>query len=97
MQSHKITDGWAAWLGEIRDPKERLLRTFQKLYSSSISGATFDSLSNSLDSSGLKFAYGAEELSRAQEALAAKLKVTPPSDPAFATMQKQADELPAVR
>lgn len=93
MQSHAITDGWAAWLGEIKDPKERALRTFQKLYSSSISGKTFDLLSTHVDSFGLKFAYGAEELSKVTQAGAMRLKTLSLDSTEFATLQKQLSEL----
>lgn len=93
MQSHKVTDGYAEWLGEIKDPKERILRTFQKLYASSISGKTFDLLSESLDSIGLKFSYGAEELSKLTLNGAARLARLAPESAEFATLQKQLGEL----
>lgn len=73
MEEHKITDNWRGWLGEIKDPTERMLYTFQKIYPSSIAGKVFDLLDNSLDSFGNKWAYSSKELSNTRTALQAEI------------------------
>lgn len=94
MEGHQITDNWRAWLGEYTGAKERALLTFAKLHPTSISAKVYDILDNSQDSFGLKFAYGAEELSKTLEKTKAAMTMNPPADE-FATLQKQLQELEA--
>lgn len=67
MQSHQITDNWAQWLGEEKDPVKRLQYTFAKVYPSAVSGSIIDMLDHSKSSQGLNFAYGAPELKQVRE------------------------------
>ena len=78
MLKHTITDGWARWLGEIKDPNERMMMTFAKVYPSSISSkivSLLDSVEFEILPDGkfknvkattpdsMKYAYTPEELS----------------------------------
>lgn len=76
MEAHKITDNWRGWLGEIKDPTERLIYTFQKLYPSSIAGKIYDLLDNSINSLGNKFAYTGAELSNTRTLLQSEIAST---------------------
>lgn len=73
MQEHKVTDNWRGWLGEIKDPTERMIYTFQKIYPSSIAGKIFDLLDNSLDQFGNKFAYSGDELTHTRALLKSEI------------------------
>lgn len=94
MESHKITDNWRGWLGEIKDPTERMLYTFQKIYPSSISGKVFDLLDNSLDSFGNKWAYSSKELSNTRSALEGEI-ATATGKPEVTALQIRLKELEA--
>lgn len=73
MQEHKVTDNWRGWLGEIKDPTERMVYTFQKIYPSSIAGKIYDLLDNSLDQFGNKFAYAGDELTNARSLIKSEI------------------------
>lgn len=73
MEQHKITDNWRGWLGEIKDPTERMIYTFQKVYPSSIAGKIFDLFDNSIDSIGNKFAYSGSELTNTRQLLQSEI------------------------
>lgn len=92
METHKITDNWRAWLGEIKDPTERMVYTFQKLYPSAIAGKIYDLLDNSSNSLGNKFAYTAHELTSTRQLIQSELrKNLPPEE--IATLQNRLAEL----
>lgn len=92
MESHKVTDNWRGWLGEIKDPTERMLYTFQKIYPSSIAGKVFDLLDNGLDTFGNKWAYSSKELSNTRTALEGEIAK---GGPEVAALQTRLRELEA--
>lgn len=92
MESHKITDAWRDWLGEYKNPVERMIYTFQKVHPSSISAKIFDMLDNRVNSNGLKFAYTPSEISAQRTLLESELpKLTDPAE--IARVQTQITEL----
>jgi len=94
MLEHKITDNWRDWLGEYKNPVERMMYTFQKVYPSAISAKVFDMLDNRVNSNGLKFAYTATELNSLRGVLEHGQKnVTDPAE--LARLQNQLKELDA--
>lgn len=74
METHKITDNWREWLGEIKDPTERMLYTFQKIYPSSIAAKIYDLFDTGLNSFGNKFAYSADELTKTRGLLQSEIE-----------------------
>lgn len=94
MEQHKVTDNWRGWLGEIKDPTERMIYTFQKIYPSSIAGKVFDLLDNGLDSFGNKWAYSSKELSNVRTALASEIAAAA-GKPEVAALQTRLKELEA--
>ena len=94
MQEHQVTDSWRDWLGEYKNPNDRIIHTVQKLYASSIASRTFSLFDSHVDSQGLKFAYKGEELGKTMEAIKGKLAAT--TDQAeVASLQKQLAALQA--
>lgn len=92
MLEHKITDNWRDWLGEYKNPVERMIYTFQKVYPSAISARVFDMLDNKINSNGLKFAYSAKELQGVRKIL--KEGISSSTDPVeIARLQNQLKEL----
>lgn len=69
MESHKITDNWRDWLGEYKNPMERMIYTFQKVHPSSISAKIFSMLDEHENSNGLKFSYTPTQLNQVRELL----------------------------
>lgn len=67
METHKITDNWRDWLGEIKSPVQRMVYSFQKVHASAITAKIYDLLDNSVNRDGLKFAYTGPELTQARE------------------------------
>lgn len=92
MEKNKITDNWRGWLGEIKDPTERMLYTFQKILPSSIAGKIFDLLDNGQDSFGNKFAYTGKELTTTRSLLTSEIARGGPN---VATLQTRLKELEA--
>lgn len=83
-------------LGEYHDPREKVLGTIQHLYTSAITGKLIDTVTGLKDATGLNFAYGMEEHSRAVEALQSAIRHgSPPPGKTIATLQKELDTLKA--
>lgn len=94
MMEHKVTDNWREWLGEYKNPVERMVYTFQKVYPSAISAKIFDLLDNRINSNGLKFAYTSKELVTLRQMLEhGTQSVTDPTE--LARLQNQIRELDA--
>lgn len=92
MESHKITDNWRDWLGEYKNPTERLIYTFQKVHPSAISAKAFSFLDDRINSNGLRFSYTPTGLAQARTLIDSELtKAAHPDD--IARLQNQLKEL----
>ena len=90
MEKHAITDNWREWLGEYKNPNDRMIHTVQKLYASSISSRLFDAFDNHVTKDGMRFAYKGEELGVKMNALKEEIAK---GGPDIVTLQKQLEEL----
>lgn len=92
MEQHKITDAWRDWLGEYKNPTERLIYTFQKVHPSAISAKAFSYLDERINSNGLRFSYTPTGLSQARSLIESEMtKASHPDD--VARLQNQLKEL----
>lgn len=91
METHKITDNWRAWLGEIEDPMQRMIFTIQKVHASAISGKTFDLLDTMTHTNGNKFSYTPKELVHQRSLLESEIAKAKPDE--IAGLQNRLREL----
>jgi hypothetical protein len=104
MQKHTISDGFREFLGEMKDPNDRIVRTFQKVWQNAIAGRFFDAMDNGIDQWGNKTAYDTASLKQVRELKAyelskgeAKYTADNPGPDAipYAKLARQAKELDA--